>query len=265
MTRPERTIQAARELAQAMPKSVLHRLVDSLLPVPGPTLDEAARLIRAASPASHYQQLATSLVSVWRDEAHELPAAAIGAALLAVDRHQRLADQLSLVWTGPMVTGIPARRTDQALIEVIDAARAELMIVSFVAYRVPRVRDAIARALARGVHVRLIMESPETSDGRVVHDGIQALVNGSGGLAVFVWPRERRPVDDRGRRGSLHAKFAVADDSVLFISSANLTEHALALNIEMGILIKGGNLPGLARDRIAALIRDGELVKLRVE
>lgn len=31
--------------------------------------------------------------------------------------------------------------------------------------------------------------------------------------------------------------------AIAFISSANLTEYALSLNMELGILVKGGNLP----------------------
>jgi len=36
----------------------------------------------------------------------------------------------------------------------------------------------------------------------------------------------------------LHAKIAVADREKVFISSANLTDYAMDLNIEMGVLLK---------------------------
>jgi PLD-like domain len=42
---------------------------------------------------------------------------------------------------------------------------------------------------------------------------------------------------------SLHAKCAVIDSNLLFLSSANLTEFAFNLNMELGVLIKGGSLP----------------------
>lgn len=38
---------------------------------------------------------------------------------------------------------------------------------------------------------------------------------------------------------TLHAKCAVADDTLALISSANLTGHALQLNIEAGVLLRG--------------------------
>ena len=42
-----------------------------------------------------------------------------------------------------------------------------------------------------------------------------------------------------------------------FISSANLTEYALNINMEMGVLIKGGTLPGQMHSHFHGLIRDG--------
>jgi phosphatidylserine/phosphatidylglycerophosphate/cardiolipin synthase-like enzyme len=41
----------------------------------------------------------------------------------------------------------------------------------------------------------------------------------------------------------LHAKIALADGRAMLISSANLTEYAMTLNMEMGILVRGGSLP----------------------
>jgi phosphatidylserine/phosphatidylglycerophosphate/cardiolipin synthase-like enzyme len=52
----------------------------------------------------------------------------------------------------------------------------------------------------------------------------------------------------------LHAKCAVADRERLLISSANLTEFAFTLNMELGVLIRGGPLPGRVEDYLTALI-----------
>ena len=38
--------------------------------------------------------------------------------------------------------------------------------------------------------------------------------------------------------GVLHAKCAVADGQLLFLSSANLTDYAMNFNIELGVLIR---------------------------
>lgn len=58
-------------------------------------------------------------------------------------------------------------------------------------------------------------------------------------MCCGLWPHEQLPVDERGKRGVLHSKCAVADERMLFVSSANLTEHALNLNMELGVLIQG--------------------------
>jgi phosphatidylserine/phosphatidylglycerophosphate/cardiolipin synthase-like enzyme len=68
--------------------------------------------------------------------------------------------------------------------------------------------------------------------------------------------RER---DARGRHGSLHAKCALADRRRLFVSSANLTAHALALNMELGVIVEGGRLPGEVAEHFEALMRHGVL------
>jgi phosphatidylserine/phosphatidylglycerophosphate/cardiolipin synthase-like enzyme len=62
---------------------------------------------------------------------------------------------------------------------------------------------------------------------------------------VFYDPRA---LDPDGPGGVLHAKAVVADDEIVFVTSANLTEAALARNIEVGLLV---------RDRALALSMSG--------
>lgn len=47
-----------------------------------------------------------------------------------------------------------------------------------------------------------------------------------------------RALEMEGPAGVLHAKAVVADDKVVFITSANLTEAALDRNIEIGLLVR---------------------------
>jgi phosphatidylserine/phosphatidylglycerophosphate/cardiolipin synthase-like enzyme len=60
----------------------------------------------------------------------------------------------------------------------------------------------------------------------------------------------------------MHAKCAVADEDILFVSSANLTEFALTINMEMGILIRDGYMPGMVVRHFEALVQEGTLVGL---
>jgi phosphatidylserine/phosphatidylglycerophosphate/cardiolipin synthase-like enzyme len=220
-------------------------------------------------PNPHYRRLVADLVAEWQRVAPEVTPAAMGLAILtacpgiAPDPEVPL---LSLAWTGPGGEPFPIRRTDQALLEVIGEAHEELTIVSFVAYKVPRVRDALVAAAERGARIRLILESQEESEGRLAYAGLAALGPDLANRAtVYVWPRARRPTDAAGNRGSLHAKCAIADGRTLFLSSANLTEYAFSLNMELGILVHGGHAPRRAQEHFETLIRSGTLVPLVTE
>jgi phosphatidylserine/phosphatidylglycerophosphate/cardiolipin synthase-like enzyme len=57
----------------------------------------------------------------------------------------------------------------------------------------------------------------------------------------------------------MHVKAAVADSQVAFLSSANLTEAALERNMELGVLIRGGNMPRAIDQLIDSLIESGAL------
>lgn len=73
----------------------------------------------------------------------------------------------------------------------------------------------------------------------------------------------QRPEIGGGRRASLHAKCAVADGERLLVSSANLTEYAFTKNIELGLLVEGGDVPGRVQRHLEALITGGVLRPVR--
>jgi phosphatidylserine/phosphatidylglycerophosphate/cardiolipin synthase-like enzyme len=67
---------------------------------------------------------------------------------------------------------------------------------------------------------------------------------------LYAWiDRSPRFVD-----GRVHAKAAIADGNVAFLTSANLTGHALEKNMEAGVLINGGDVPKGLRSHLHALI-----------
>lgn len=168
-------------------------------------------------------------------------ALALDSAFLA--GHQwKESSNWELVWTGPSPPNSKLRRTDQALLELIRNSQRELWVVSFAAYKVKVVTDALSEAIARNVQVNLVLESSEESEGRMSMDQLALLKQTLGDNArVLVWPTENRQPSSDGKRGMLHAKCAVCDDRWLFISSANLTEAAMHLNIEMGVLARSVN------------------------
>jgi phosphatidylserine/phosphatidylglycerophosphate/cardiolipin synthase-like enzyme len=154
------------------------------------------------------------------------------------------------------------RRTDQALTDLIREARESIVIVSFVVYKVPHVAAALGEAVSRGVAVTLILETEDDSQGKVLVDGFEQLQSaGLQGTAQYVWPDECRGKSKDGRVGSLHAKCAVADRRLALVSSANLTDYGLSLNMELGLMVEGGSIPSQIVAHFEFLISAGILVR----
>ena len=59
----------------------------------------------------------------------------------------------------------------------------------------------------------------------------------------------------RSNRPRFHAKVAVADGDVCFITSANLTGYAMEQNMEAGVLISGGAVPHTLADHLISLLQ----------
>ena len=161
-------------------------------------------------------------------------------AALAVEEQHRHAAQTELVWTGPAPSRLALRRIDEALLQLVSSARHTLTLMSFAVYPVERLSVVIEEAVRRGVAVRFILEM----DTNKVNAPTFASINSLAAAHVYTWADEFRSRTAANRYGTLHAKAAVADSQCALISSANLTEHAMTLNMELGLLITGGDLPG---------------------
>jgi phosphatidylserine/phosphatidylglycerophosphate/cardiolipin synthase-like enzyme len=111
--------------------------------------------------------------------------------------------------------------------------------MSFAVYPVERLSVVIEDAIQRGVTVRFILEM----DTNKVNAPTFASINSLASVRVYTWADEYRSRTAANKYGTLHAKAAVTDSQCALISSANLTEHAMSLNMELGLLITGGDLP----------------------
>lgn len=143
------------------------------------------------------------------------------------------------------------------------AATQRITLVSYAVYHIPRVREALVRAARRGVRIIVIVETPDKLEGENEYNTLRALGQDVANCsAVYYWPPENRGRDDAGKLGILHVKCAVADGRWLFLSSANLTEYAFTINMEMGVLVTSGTLPGQVQEHFERLIGAGQLVRL---
>ncbi|MBD2076981.1 hypothetical protein H6F86_24465 [Phormidium sp. FACHB-592] len=256
-------LEQLRQVAQEVPDSTLDSLLRVLMTIGFSESSTLKHKLLPLLPRASWRQLLSALIDVWQTEALLLDGNAIAVALAtAAHCRKSLQHELAaeLVWTGPNPEALPLRRTDQALLQLIRAAQQDLLIVSFAIYNIPEIVQALIVALDRGVNVRIIAETPEASDGKISFG--MAATFGSELLErsrVYVWPKGKRPVDEQGRFGSLHAKCAVCDQQHLFLSSANLTAYAMSLNIEMGVLIHNRNLSEQVIQQINSLISSGVL------
>ncbi len=150
------------------------------------------------------------------------------------------------------------------LLQLIQDCRHDLTLISFAIYKVPEVVQALTMALDRGIRLRILAETPESGNGKISY-GLQATFGQDilNRAEVLVWPKEKRPVDTNGRCGSLHVKGAIVDDHRLFISSANLTEYALSLNMELGVLIQSEALVKQLQGQLESMVREKVIVPLR--
>jgi phosphatidylserine/phosphatidylglycerophosphate/cardiolipin synthase-like enzyme len=218
----------------------------------------AAALGAVASP--NYRECVNQLVDVWTQNP-SIPGSALALSLTAA-LTARLAAQaeevVELVWTGPTSPSVPVRLTREILLDLISSSRRRLTIVSFAAYRVDDVIGQLTTAARRGVDIRLVLEAAEESHGRLSHDAADTFDHLKGHARFFVWPRELRAWSGSGI-GALHAKAAIADASAAFVTSANLTGYALTSNMELGILVRGGEVPLRLEAHFDELIAHGIL------
>jgi phosphatidylserine/phosphatidylglycerophosphate/cardiolipin synthase-like enzyme len=168
---------------------------------------------------------------------------------------------VQLVWTGPETPLVSTRRTEQALLEVIQKATEELFLVSFVAYEVKAVIAALQKALDRGVEVFFLIESSSEHGGKLNVDSVSKMTKALPSTRVYVWCGEQK-ASIGASYASVHAKCVVADETHAFITSANLTNAALQSNMELGVMIDGGNVPAQLHQHLKALIVTREIVEV---
>jgi phosphatidylserine/phosphatidylglycerophosphate/cardiolipin synthase-like enzyme len=246
-------LAAIRNGALTLAAPHAHRLSKVLACHDGPTPSARADAL-AVAPVPVFRRAASGILDAWNAEPAVLGvvvAAALSAAVETADA-VRATQALDVVWTGPASAEVPVRLTREVLLEIIAGATSSLIIVSYAAYKVPEVVSAVADAARRGVDVRFILESAAGSGGRLSFDAAQAF-RSLDRVSLYKWPTEYRR-SEGGRHGLMHAKAAIADEHVAFITSANLTASAIEANMELGLLVRGGAVPRRLARHFRALI-----------
>lgn len=253
--------------ARLLPSQVLKELTWQLSQVHAAYSEALVSQLLQSVNNPRFRRPLQDLLTAWREDtallwnSKELAAAIASSAHTVQAARQELA--VELAWTGPSYSNLAVRRTDQVLLQLIRECQQELILISFAIYKVPTIVEALIQALDRGINLRILAETPESGEGKIAF-GLQSTFGDSilERAEVLIWPKDKRPVDGAGKYGSLHIKGAIADQEKLFVTSANLTEYALTLNMELGVLIRNTDIAHQITSQLDNLVLEQVLVPL---
>jgi phosphatidylserine/phosphatidylglycerophosphate/cardiolipin synthase-like enzyme len=255
---------AAAQLADRLPHSIMIIVAGAVSVFGGMDRSAARQSILQSLPTPDFRDATADFLDHWHNRAPSVGAEAVAVALVTAAKSEhdhRQGETVEIVWTGPEPAETRFRHTEQAILEVLNSATKRLTVVSYAIYRIPRIREALVASANRGVGIRLIVETPNRIEGQGEYDCLLALGdNLASACSVYYWPQENRAKDDNGKIGILHVKCAVADGHRMFLSSANLTEYAFTINMELGLLVTGGKLAGQVERHFGRLIESGNLI-----
>ncbi len=132
--------------------------------------------------------------------------------------------------------------------------------MSFVAYDIDTVNKALKEAIGRNVKINILLESSKSHGGKIDIDSIAAFKKTVPSANVYTLSAELKTSEKINT--AVHAKCAVSDGNLAFITSANLTKAAMEKNMELGVLVRGGNLPEKLERNLEALISTGMIEKI---
>src|ERR1051326_251478 len=229
----------AAALASQVPGEVLEVAAGTFLGAPD--FDAARSAVAQCVAHAPYRRLISGFLKP--DDDTVFPPSIYAAMLIsaaASERDHRASLNVEVVWTGPESEAVSVRQTEQVILQVIDSATTRITLVSYAVYEIPRIREALVRAAARGVHIDVIIETPDKVSGQKEYSTLRAMgADVAACSRVYYWPLEQRSTVG-AKAGILHVKCVAADSRWLFISSANLTEYAFAINMELGTLTTAG-------------------------
>jgi phosphatidylserine/phosphatidylglycerophosphate/cardiolipin synthase-like enzyme len=238
----------ACRVSERLPAGDLRRLAEAAL-----AGETGVRQLRAAAGSAVLREACDQLQRRLARAGPAYVSGLLSGAARAVSR-ARQQQLVSVVWTGPESGVSSSRLTAATVIDLINQARAEILLVSYATQAEPSITAALSAAVARGAAVTLLAERSADNPSYisplpVPFPAVQAL--------RLHWPAACRPPG-----AALHAKVIVVDGSVALVGSANLTGRAMESNLECGILIRGGPQPKAIRDHIAGLYASGCLRRL---
>ena len=256
------------DFVKSTPSEIIHEVLKIFRDWQGTPSDFQKTKLLSSIQSPHSKDKLKKIIDCWGKDFPELTSEGIYLSIQSslATKEALCIQSPELIWTGPENVSTKFRRTDQALLDLIQGAKRHLLIVSFAVYKAQPIIDAIKNAILRNVNVTICLEDSNESQGKLSFSGVNAFSESIFKLASFyTWPIENRPHTIDGKFGSLHAKIAVADHEKVFISSANLTDYAMDLNIEMGVILINNNVGEQITNLIMKMILDSDFQKIIVQ
>lgn len=164
-------------------------------------------------------------------------------------------DQIEVVCTAPPSIGLKARTTFGAAQEIINAARSTIVLVG---YQLTEGGADVVDLLARAASQRRVRVT-------LVENRLDEMLEG----LKRMWPPDAprpllysREADPNDPFSALHAKVLIGDGRNALVTSANLSQHGLHGNIEIGLLVRGEPVARLV-SVVDALVSSNEVVEMK--
>jgi cardiolipin synthase A/B len=256
----EKLLDAVDRLARELPPTIVRTVATKLGSMEKPLAP--GDLVPFGSTQQSRERLAALETLMSGAELSTCPAVALALrSSLFTSEKLTSSNSIEIAWTGPGTPTIPVRRVDQVMYELVENAKHEIILASFVTYGADNLLHALHATTQRGVDVKLILERAEATDGKLSFDGIQHIRAGIPQADIYFWPPDKRLAAKHGKRGILHVKCLLCDGSHALVSSANLTDFGLEFNMELGLVLHGGDIPLRLAKHFMQLIYQEDLRK----
>ena len=230
----------------------------------------AVRHVALAAGSALVEARLRDLQQLWRRRPDVSPAGlalALQSAAEALRAERGRAARIEVVWTGPRAETSYLRATRQVVLDLVHGADNEVLVVGYWISSgsdplgvVPQIIEAVAGAARRGARITVVLDQAARPSGGSNRD-----------LLLQLWPDDLAapPLLTWRAQGNdphlkLHAKVIVVDRGDALITSANLTMHAMDINMEMGVRVLGAPAASIA-DHFDLLIANGTLESYEVD
>lgn len=262
----ETLAEEAIKLVGMVPADVIDSIVDALMSIESSSQSGKRSAVNEAIGNPGFRKHVGRFMDLWVTHHGLIDSHTIAGLFFAAKRVREIhkaEHSIEVTWTGPGGDSEAFRHSEQALIELIEAAEKRLLVVSYAVYSIENVQGALLKAAKRGVDVTVIVDGQPGASAKDEYDTIAAMGKQIAmSCSLFYWPEAKRPKGSSGKPAKLHAKVAVADGKRFLITSANLTSYAFDLNMELGVLATGTESASAIEKHFAKLISSGELERV---